>query len=145
MPSIILILTIGVIAGVTVGIQAPMASVIGEKLGFLESAFIIHLGGAIVALFLLITLRGGNLGNWREVPWYVYGAGGFGVLVISAVSFLIPRAGAATTFVVIVAGHLLIAAFVDHFGLLSAPVREFNLFRLVGLSIVFGGVWLTLK
>ena len=145
MPSIVLIFIIGLIAGIAVGVQAPMASVIGKQLGFLESAFVVHLGGALVALVLLLALRGGNLGSWRDVPWYAYGAGGLGVLVISAVSFLIPRTGVATTFIIIVAGQLLVAAFLDHFGLLSAPVREFDLSRLFGLLVVFGGVWLTVR
>jgi len=145
MPSIILILIIGLIAGLAVGLQAPMASLIGTHLGFLESAFIVHLVGALVALILLIAMGGGNLGSWRDVPWYVYGAGGLGVLVISAVSFLIPRAGVATTFVIIVAGQLLIAAFLDHYGLLSAQVREFDLSRLVGLLVVFGGIWISVR
>jgi len=145
MPQIILILIVGLIAGMAVGVQAPLASVIGKQVGILESAFIVHLVGALSALILLIALRGGNLGSWRDVPWYAYAAGGLGVLIISTLSFLIPRAGVATTFVVIVAGQLFIAAFIDHFGLLSAPVREFDFPRLVGLLVVFGGVWLTVR
>ena len=66
MPQIILILIVGLIAGMAVGVQAPLASVIGKQVGILESAFIVHLVGALSALILLIALRGGNLGSWRN-------------------------------------------------------------------------------
>ncbi len=50
MQSIIIIVLIGLMGGVAVGIQAPLSSMISQRLGILESVFIIHIGGAIAAL-----------------------------------------------------------------------------------------------
>ena len=47
MESIFLIILIGLAGGVAVGLQAPMASMITQRLGLFESVFIIHVGGAI--------------------------------------------------------------------------------------------------
>ena len=54
MESILLIILIGLAGGVAVGLQAPMASMITQRLGIFESVFIVHLGGALVALLALL-------------------------------------------------------------------------------------------
>ncbi|HET7144185.1 MAG TPA: DMT family transporter, partial [Anaerolineales bacterium] len=69
MQSIILIILIGLIGGIAVGIQAPMSSIISQRLGVLESVFIIHMGGAIAALIPLLYYDGAKLSQWRSVPW----------------------------------------------------------------------------
>ena len=58
MESILLIILIGLVGGVAVGLQAPMASMITQRLGTFESVFIVHLGGALIAL-LPILFTGG--------------------------------------------------------------------------------------
>ena len=58
MESILLIL-IGLAGGVTVGLQSPLASMISQRLGLFESVFIIHLGGALIALIPLLIYGGG--------------------------------------------------------------------------------------
>ena len=44
MQSIIIIILIGLMGGVAVGIQAPLSSMISQRLGVMESVFIIHIG-----------------------------------------------------------------------------------------------------
>ena len=94
MESVLFIILIGLIGGVAVGLQSPMASMISQRLGTLESVFIVHLGGAILSLVpLLLFYGGGKLPQWKSVPWYVLGAGVFGLAVIGAISYMIPRVG----------------------------------------------------
>jgi transporter family-2 protein len=54
-------IVIGLAGGVAVGLQGPLASMISQRLGMLESAFIVHIGGAFVALLLLLFYGGGKL------------------------------------------------------------------------------------
>ena len=49
MESILLIILIGLAGGVAVGLQSPLASMLSQRLGVLESIFIVHLGGALAA------------------------------------------------------------------------------------------------
>lgn len=86
MQSILVIIVIGLIGGMAVGLQAPMSSIISQRLGVLESIFIIHLGGALAVLLPLLYFGGGKLGNWRTVPWYALCAGAFGLVVIFSMS-----------------------------------------------------------
>ena len=145
MESILLIILIGLAGGVAVGIRSPLASMISQRLGLFESVFIVHLGGALVALIPLLIYGGGKLGQWRSLPWYALGAGIFGLIVIGAVSYMIPRVGVAAAITTIVAGQLMVGTILDHFGLLGAVEKSLDVTRVIGLAVVLVGVWLTVK
>ena len=145
MQSIFIIILIGLAGGIAVGIQAPLSSMISQRLGIFESVFIIHLGGALFALIPLLHYGGGKLGNWRSLPWYALGAGVFGLVVIFSMSYMIPRIGVALALIILLSGQLLIGSIMDHFGLLGAAQRPIDLMRVVGLAVVFLGVWLAVK
>lgn len=145
MDSVFLIILVGLAGGIAVGLQSPLASMLSQRLGMLESIFIVHLGGAVLSLLPLLFLGGGRLGQWRSVPWYALGAGFFGLVVIAAVSFTIPRVGVAAAITTVVAGQILMSAVLDHFGLLGARVRPLDAPRIFGLAVVMLGVWLTVK
>src|SRR5574339_478187 len=131
MESVILIVLIGLAGGVAVGLQSPMASMITQRLGIFESVFIVHVGGAVIALIPML-IYGSKLSQWRSVPWYTLGAGIFGLVVIAAISYMIPRVGVAASITTIVAGQLLVGTFLDHFGLLGTAQRSMDLTRAVG-------------
>lgn len=144
MQPIFFIILIGLMGGIAIGFQSPMASMISQRMGVWESIFIIHAGGAVGALIPLIVF-GNNLKEWRSVPWYTLAAGLFGLIVIFAMSYMIPRIGVAGALITLLAGQLLIGSLLDHFGLLGAMQRPFDFTRAFGLSIVMLGVWLTVK
>ncbi|MCP4139898.1 MAG: DMT family transporter [Chloroflexi bacterium] len=139
------VILFGLLGGVAVGLQGPLASLMSEKIGTLESVFYIHLGGTIAALIPLLFYGGRNLSRWREVPWYALGAGVLGLAVIAAMSFMVPRVGVAPAVVLIVAGQLLVSVILDHYGLFGAHPRSFDSTRALGLLLVFVGVWVTVK
>jgi transporter family-2 protein len=145
MEPILLIILIGLAGGVAVGLQSPMASMITQRLGMFESVFIVHMGGAIIALIPLLFYGGGKLAQWRSIPWYALGAGVFGLIVIGAISYMIPRIGVAGSITTIVAGQLLVSTILDQFGWLGAMERPMDPARAIGLAVVLVGVWLTVK
>ena len=145
MDNLLFILLIGLAGGVAVGLQSPLSSLMSQRIGTLESVFIVHIGGAIAALLPLLFYSGGKLNQWRTVPWYALIAGVFGLVVIGAVSYMIPRIGVAASIITIVAGQILIGVLLDHFGLLGASQRPLDASRLLGLAVVLIGVWLTVK
>jgi bacterial/archaeal transporter family-2 protein len=145
MQTLLPILLIGIISGVAVGLQSPLASMITQRLGMLESIFIIHIGGAILIAIPLVFLGGGKLGEWRSLPWYALLAGSMGLVVVGGVSFMIPRVGVATAITLIIAGQLIISSVLDHYGLLGVQTRTLDVQRILGLLIVFLGAWLTVR
>lgn len=144
MESIILIILIGLAGGVAVGLQSPMASMLTQRLGIFESVFIVHVGGAVIALIPML-IYGSKLSQWRSVPWYTLGAGIFGLVVIAAISYMIPRVGVAASIITVVAGQLLVGTILDQYGWLGASLRPLDLTRAIGLAVVLFGVWLTVK
>lgn len=146
MDSVLLIILIGLAGGIAVGLQAPMASMITQRLGIFESVFIVHVGGALIALLPLLLFYGsGNLARWRELPWYTLLAGGFGLIVIGALSHMIPRVGVGAAVITIVAGQMLVSTVLDHFGWLGGMGRPMDITKGIGLLVVLLGVWITVK
>ena len=144
MDPLIFIILIGLAGGMAIGVQGPMSSVITQKLGPLESVFIIHIGGAIAALIPMIFV-GSRLGQWKNVPWYALVAGALGLIVIMAMGYMIPRIGAAGALITLMAGQILVASILDHFGWLGMAPRTIDLQRVIGFIVVMVGVWLTVK
>jgi len=145
MQPVFVIILIGLAGGIAVGLQSPLASMMSQRLGTLESIFIVHFGGALIALIPLIIYGGGKLSQWRTVPWYALLAGAFGLVVIGAISYMIPRIGVAGSIITVVAGQLLVGTILDYFGWLGAAERPLDATRLLGLVVVMLGVWLTVK
>lgn len=145
MQTLILALIFGLLGGVAVALQGPLASLMSRQVGTMGSVFIIHVGGAVVAGIVLLALGSGNLGAWRSVPWYALGAGVLGVVVLSAVSYTIPRIGAAATVTLIVVAQLILSTLLDHFGLLGTSVRPADLSRIIGVVVLFLGTWLMVR
>jgi transporter family-2 protein len=136
---------VGLLGGVAVGIQNPLAAQMGQRVGILESAFIIHLGGTVLAGLPLALLGGGGLGRWREVPWYALWAGGLGVVLICAVSWVVPRIGIATAVSLLVAAQLGVGLLLDHYGMLGLSLRPVDLTRVAGMGLLLAGCWLVLR
>ena len=50
--------------------------------------------------------------------------------------------GVAPTITLVVAGQLMLSLLVDHYGLLGTEARHIDQTRLVGVVVLFMGVWL---
>ena len=98
--ALLLALAVGFVGGMAVCFQGPLASLMSQKIGSLESAFVIHLGGTVVAGMLLLFVSGGGLPQWRSVPWYALASGVLGLFLIFALSYTIPRVGVTGTYAV---------------------------------------------
>jgi transporter family-2 protein len=145
MLGLVLIIVIGLLGGITIGLQAPLASAISQRLGMLESIFIVHLGGAVAAGLGLAFLAGGRLGQWQTVPLPALLSGVLGVVVLGATVYNVPRIGVAATITLIITGQLCTGVMIDHFGALGVARQAFSIDRLIGLSVVALGVWWTLR
>jgi transporter family-2 protein len=67
------------------------------------------------------------------------------VVVLSAVSYTIPRIGAASTVTLIVTAQLILSTLLDHFGLLGTSVRSADLSRMIGIAVLLLGTWLMVR
>jgi transporter family-2 protein len=140
-----IVVLVGLLGGVAVAFQVPLAGIITQRMGMLESAFLVHLGGALTAALPLAFLAGGRLGEWRAVPAWAFLAGSFGIIVISAVTFAIPRIGVAPALTLLIVGQIIIGALLDHYGFLVETIRPMDATRLLGLLLLITATWLIVR
>lgn len=137
-----LALLVGFLGGVAIAFQSPLASLMSQRIGVIESAFVVHLGGALLAGVPIILLAGGRLAEWRSAPPAALASGALGVALIASVSYTIPRIGLAATIAVIISAQLAIGAILDHYGALGIEPRAFDAVRAIGIAVLFLGTWL---
>ena len=136
---------VAVVGGLGIGFQSFSAGILGNRIGVMESVFIIHLGGLVLSAIILLFMWGGNLTAWKSVPWYILIGGLYGVVILATYSFAIPRIGLATTITLAIVAQLILSAILDHFGFLGSVRHSFDLRRLIGMLVLFAGTWLIVR
>ncbi|KJS12167.1 MAG: hypothetical protein VR67_10285 [Peptococcaceae bacterium BRH_c8a] len=142
-----LALFIAALAGVTMALQGSLNTALGKVIGLLETTFVVHLVGLLLAGVLIFVLRLGS-GDWQRysgVPWYFYLGGMLGVAIIYGVVRSMASVGVAAATTAIIVGQLLTAAMVDHLGLFGLERIPFSWHRVAGAALMSGGAWLLLK
>jgi len=79
------------------------------------------------------------------VPPYLHIAGIISALFIVGTTFLVPKIGARTFFILLVSGQILMAIVISHFGLLESPQDPVNLKKLAGALLVIAGAVLSVR
>lgn len=136
---------IAAVGGMAVAIQAQFMGVMDRGIGNAEAVFITYCGGGVLIAGLMLMMRGGNLGEWRSVPWYVLTSGIFGLVIVGSIGFSVPRLGLVAGMTILVGVQLLTGAVLDHFGLLGAAPRPLDLSRIAGMGVLVAGIWLTIR
>jgi len=136
---------IAVIGGISVALQAQMMGLLDKSIGTVAGVFITYAGGGLLISLLLIFMRGGNIGAWQSVPWYAYSSGALGLIIVGAIGYSAPRLGLVATFTIIVSCQFIVAALIDHYGILGATVRPLDVSRMLGISMLLAGIWLTVR
>jgi transporter family-2 protein len=136
---------VAIIGGISVALQAQVMGLLDKGIGTLEGVFITYAGGGLLISAILIIMRGGNLGAWQSVPWYAYSSGALGLVIVGAIGYSAPRLGLVATFTIIVSAQFVVAALIDHFGILGAATRPLDLSRMLGIALLLAGIWLTMR
>jgi len=145
MLELILVVIIGLIGGISVGIQSPIAGSMGQKIGGTASSVIVHLSGLIFSVILLVFRGGEKIRDWHTLPWYMLGAGLFGLILYQSINITLPRLGATNMLVLIIIGQLLTGIVLDSFGWLGVTPRPIEPTRLIGIVVLLIGGYLVIK
>jgi transporter family-2 protein len=136
---------VAAIGGVAVTFQGQLVGILDKNVGTLEGVFITSGGGGLIVGITMLLLRGGNLSSLQSVPGYALLTGPLGLVIIASIGYSVPRLGLVTAFTILVASQFIIAAIIDHFGFLGADIRQINISRLFGISIMLLGIWFTIR
>lgn len=95
---------------------------------------------ALLAYSLILRLPLPAPHSLGRSPWWVWTGGLLGAFFVTATIIVAPRLGAAISIAVIIAGQLLVALALDHFGLLGFPERPLSAWRVLGAVLLVVGV-----
>ena len=145
MANLVLTVLIGILGGIAVGVQGPIASQMSQRIGSAASSFVVHVSGAILSGMLVLALGGENIRNWRTMSWYMFLSGGFGLILYLTLNHTMPRLGATTALALIIIGQLAMGIIIDQFGLFGVSVRQVDLVRLIGAGLLIVGGYLIVR
>lgn len=130
-------------AGVSVATQQVLNGSLRTALGSPAWAGLAsYAGGLVTMIVAVIALREG-VPSWKtivDVPWYAWSGGVFGGAFILLAILLLPKLGAATLFALVIAGQVLAAITLDHFGAFGLTPHPVGTARLVGAALLIAGV-----
>ena len=139
-----IITALALAGGVAMAVQAPTNALLGRAAGSPITAALISFAVGTVAL-ALVSLASGPVRIGPEVkdlPWYAWLGGIYGAFFVAVAAIAAPRIGVGALFTAAVAGQLLAALVLDHFGLFGVDRHPASFGRIAGVVLVMAGAWL---
>ncbi|HMN88373.1 MAG TPA: DMT family transporter [Saprospiraceae bacterium] len=135
------------IAGSLLPVQAGLNTKMGKEIASPVWASLISfvVGAIALLIYVAITKNAFQVSGFKTVPAYTWVAGALGAFYVTVVVLAFPKLGPALTFGLIVAGQLLISLFLDHFNILVHQQHSINIYRIIGMLLIVGGVVLIRK
>ncbi|NQZ30793.1 MAG: DMT family transporter [Oceanospirillaceae bacterium] len=134
---IIFALLIGVISS----IYMPMNAAVAKHLGSSLTASISFYFVAFITAVVLFALFGEHetIYKFKSVPPYLYLTGVVSAFIVFSITFLIPIIGVRKLTTLTIAGSILTAMIVSHFGMLASPVDPITFKKVAGATLLFIG------
>ena len=135
------------VSGLAGAVQVAVMGELGERVGIVPAvafAAVVALLCAFVALVVAERSFAGVRAVLDEPAWLWLG-GVMSILIVFAITLGPPRIGATATIGLVITGNLLMAAVIDHFGLLGQDEIPLDRARLLGIALLAAGASLTLS
>ena len=129
-------------AGAVLPFQATSNGAIGKALGHPLWGAIVSLTVSalvLVPLLCLLIVPAPRIGTALQAPWWVWIGGVLGAVYVASAAAFAPKLGAGGFIVLVVAGQMIAAVIVDHFGLMNVTPRPISLARLAGVAFILAG------
>jgi bacterial/archaeal transporter family-2 protein len=134
-------ISLAFLLGILMSIYLPMNSSVSRYVGSSITANITFFFVALLTSIVIFLIFGqfDTVNKVKEVPIYLYLTGFISAFMILGTTFLIPHLGARKFFILLIAGQILMAVVVSHFGILESPQDPINMKKLIGVSLVIIG------
>lgn len=141
-----------ILIAVVVGSLMPVQAGINAQLTrYLQNPYLtatISFTTGSIALFILTLFKGVNFEEIKRmstVSPIFYIGGILGAIFVSSTIFLIPKMGATSMIAAFITGQLLMSVLIDHYGLLGLSVTPISFTRVLGVILLFVGLFLVVK
>ena len=128
-----------VIIGILIAIMVTFNGILANYTDQYKSILIIHLVGLIVLIIILL-LKKEKLKFKKGIPIYLFAGGLIGVFVVFLNNLCFNSLGASLTLSLGIFGQLVLACFIDHYGLFGLNIYKFNKKKIIGFFIILS--WL---
>jgi len=145
MGTMVLAVTLAIVAGVAIALQSTLNSILTKYAGVWTANSLVHGSGLIVAMIITILLGKNQFGAVSAAPWYSLLGGTLGVCIVAAVIFAIGQLKVGFTITILVVSQIIAATLIDHFGLLGCPVVLLDWKRMLGIGLLVAGALLIKK
>lgn len=137
---------IGLVAGFLFGTQPSVNGHLSKQLGHPLQASIVSFATGTVILVLIAVLAGVFPPRLHtpisQLPWWCWGGGAIGVLLVTASLIFVPRIGSLPWHATIITGQLVAALVLDHYALLGNAHQPMSKARFAGATLLVLGVLL---
>lgn len=136
------------LTGIAISVQAGVNANLRQSLTNPVLAAAVSFGTGFVSLLILLLASGASLPaveTVRQVSWWKWTGGIIGAVYVTTVIVSVPKIGTANLVSLSVAGQLLAAVVLDHYGLLGFALHPANGWRLLGMALIVGGVLLVVR
>lgn len=130
------------LAGALTAAQPPTNAVLARESGSVIFAALLSfsVGTVVLIAITLATQPRIAFAPLREVPWWAWAGGFYGAFFVAVGAFAAPRLGIASMVTIGVAGSMIGAMIIDHFGAFGLDRAPISLGRIFGILLVLAGV-----
>ena len=128
-----------VFIGILIAIMVTFNGVLANYTNQYVSILIIHIVG-LIALIIILTLKKEKLKLHKDIPFYLFGGGLIGIFVVFLNNLCFNTLGASLTLSLGIFGQLVLACFIDHYGLFGLDIYKFKKKKIIGFFIVLLGL-----
>jgi transporter family-2 protein len=128
-----------VFIGILVAIMVTFNGVLASYTGQYVSILIIHTVG-LIALIIILILKKEKFKLQKNLPVYLFSGGLIGVFVVFLNNLCFNYLGASLTLSLGIFGQLILACFIDHYGLFGLNTYKFKKKKTIGFLIISLGL-----
>jgi len=141
------LLALSVLCGVVLTVHLAMNGAVGVALSNprVGNALFWCIGAVMALLIGFSGWTSGALSGLGSVNPVMLTAGAIGATLVFGIAWLIPQVGAGPFTFALLAGQIVSAMVLSHYGLLGSPVQKVNTMNLLGAVIMVVGVILTTR
>ena len=142
--SLFVVVVVAILGGLAGSLQSQFLGVMEQRVGTLASTFVTYAGGGLAIAVLMLIFQGSRFSELRDLPWWVFGAGLMGLVVVASLGVSVARLGLGAGLTLFTAATLLLGAVIEHFGWFGGE-RALDATRLLGIALVIAGTWLVVR
>ena len=139
-----IVLAIGFLLAIQGSINTQLTTYLKHPL---QGALVNFTVGTIALIALNFVFKT-QIPDWTHVktaPWFLFIGGMLGAIFVSSVIFFIPKIGVTTVLAASIAGQLIAASIIDHFGFFGVTVHPISTGKIIGILLLLGGIFLIQK